>query len=42
LGEEEEEEEEEEEGFFVTNARSKWYYVCGKFVFNLYIERVER
>ena len=35
-------EEEEEEGFFATNARSKWYYVCGTFVFNLYIERVER
>ena len=30
--------EEEEEGFFVTNARSKWYYVCGTFLFNLYIE----
>ena len=30
--------EEEEEGFFVTNARSKWYYVCGTFLFNLYRE----
>ena len=38
LGEEEEEEEEEEEGFFVTNARSTWYYVCGTFLFHLYRE----